>query len=68
MSVLVEKVNEQEREAITSCVGCMKEDRWFVLHYYTPRNDVRPSVCPSADKSYVVRYLELCFLESFKIL
>jgi ABC-type proline/glycine betaine transport system substrate-binding protein len=36
MSVLVEKVNEQEREAITSCVGCMKEDRWFVLHYYTP--------------------------------
>jgi hypothetical protein len=55
MSVLVEKVNEQEREAITSCVGCMKEDRWFVLHYYTPRNDVRPSVCPSADKSYVVR-------------
>jgi ABC-type proline/glycine betaine transport system substrate-binding protein len=36
MSVLVEKVNEQEREAITSCVGCMKEYRWFVLHYYTP--------------------------------
>lgn len=27
MSVLVEKVNEQEREAITSCVGCMSEDR-----------------------------------------
>lgn len=27
MSVLVEKVNEQEREAITSCVGCMREDR-----------------------------------------
>lgn len=27
MSVLVDKVTEQEREAITSCVGCMTEDR-----------------------------------------
>ena len=44
-------------------------------HYYTPHNkvvggytDFTMSVRPSVDKSYVVRQLELCFLESFKIL
>ena len=30
--------------------------------------DFTMSVRPSVDKSYVVRQLELCFLESFKIL
>ena len=49
--------------------------KWYrVAYFYTPRNEVvgvytgfTMSVRPSVDKSYVVRSLELCFLESFKI-
>jgi phage antirepressor YoqD-like protein len=40
--------------------------------HHTPRNEVVGGIlvspCPSVDKSYVVRSLEFCFLESFKIL
>jgi hypothetical protein len=48
---------------------------WYHFIFYTPRNEVvggytgfTMSIRLSVEKFYVVRQLELCFLESFKIL
>lgn len=30
MEVLMNKIHEQEKEAITFCVGCLEEENWCV--------------------------------------
>lgn len=55
MSVLVEKVNEQEREAITSCVGCMKEDRCVQKssHLYSKIYEIYRTLADHRKKRYL---------------